>query len=93
MIVQKDGMVLLKQPRRVDYGLVQGSADLIGWRSLVITPDHVGKTIAQFLSLEVKTDTGKPTDAQTIWLQNVQRAGGAAGIVRSIDDVNEVLDT
>lgn len=91
MVVKKDDMILLKQPRRVDFGLVQGSADLVGWHTLEIKPEHVGMKIARFLSIEVKTATGQPTDAQKIWHANVLKAGGASGIVRSVEEAEEIL--
>ena len=75
----------------VRYGLATGSSDLIGWRSVTITPEMVGATIAQFVALEVKTPTGRPTNEQRAFLAAVHRAGGVAAIVRSPEAANEVL--
>lgn len=66
----------------VRYGLCPGSSDLIGWRELVITPDMVGHTVAQFCAVEVKTATGKPTPQQMQFLESVAQAGGVAVIAR-----------
>ena len=75
----------------VTFGLCPGSADLIGYRSLVITPDMVGQTVAVFAAVEVKSATGKPTPEQTAFLEHVQQAGGLAGIARSVEDAQRLL--
>lgn len=77
--------------RLVTFGLARGSADLIGWRTIVITPDMVGQQLAVFTSIEVKTPTGRIRTEQQAWLGVVQRAGGFAGIARSVCDANEIL--
>jgi hypothetical protein len=41
--------------RPVQFGLARGSADLIGLRTVTITPDMVGQQVAVFTSIEVKT--------------------------------------
>lgn len=66
----------------VRYGLCPGSSDLIGWRELVITPDMVGHTVAQFVAVEVKGPTGKATPKQMKFLEAVARSGGVAVIAR-----------
>lgn len=71
---------------RVSMGLCPGSGDLIGWVSRVIQPDDVGKDVAVFLSIEVKTDKGKPRDNQLVWISAVQNSGGIAAIVRSEEE-------
>ena len=59
------------------------SADLIGWRPLLIGPQHVGTVVAQFVSREVKevgwryTGTGREV-AQLNWAQLVTQGGGDA---------------
>lgn len=59
------------------------SHDLIGIRRVLITPEHVGTTIGQFVSIEVKrpgwTFTGTDRElAQAAWGTVVQRFGGFA---------------
>jgi hypothetical protein len=77
--------------RLVTFGLARGSADLIGWRSITITPDMVGTTVAIFASIEVKTPTGRVSPQQQTWMAVVQGAGGIAGVARSVCDANEIL--
>ena len=77
--------------RAVQFGLCKGSADLIGWRSIAITPDMVGTTIAVFTSVEVKTPTGRIRPEQQQWLEAVQAAGGIAGVARSVADAEVLL--
>ncbi len=75
-----------KTGRPVQFGLARGSADLIGWRTVIITPDMVGSRLAVFTSIEVKTPTGRLTPQQRSWLEAVRRAGGIAGVARSVAD-------
>ena len=72
--------------RPVSFGLCKGSADLIGWRTVTITPDMVGQQVAVFTSIEVKTPTGRVKPEQQQWLDAVQAAGGIAGVARSVED-------
>ena len=62
---------------------VMKSADLIGWRPLLIEPRHVGTVVAQFVSREVKAVdwhyTGADREpAQLAWAQLVTSGGGDA---------------
>jgi hypothetical protein len=77
--------------RLVTFGLARGSADLIGWRTIVVTPDMVGQQLAVFTSIEVKTPTGRVRPEQHAWQRTVSAAGGIAGIARSIQDANDLL--
>jgi hypothetical protein len=70
------------------YGLCPGSSDLIGWTSTEITADMIGKKIAIFTALEVKTETGKISDDQKIFLENVKNSGGIAKICRKLEDLD-----
>ena len=73
--------------RLVRYGLATGSADLIGWQTVTITPDMVGQRFARFLSIEVKTPTGRLSPEQETWRAAVLKAGGIAVVARSVEDV------
>ena len=77
--------------RPVQFGLCKGSADLIGWKRVTVTPDMVGQQVAVFLSIEVKTPTGRIQPEQQQWLDAVQAAGGIAGVARSVDDALDLL--
>ena len=77
--------------RLVTFGLARGSADLIGWRTITITPDMVGHRLAVFTSIEVKTLTGRVRPEQTAWLEAVRGAGGIAGVARSVEDALRIV--
>jgi len=78
--------------RLVRYGLANDtkqmnetlkSGDLIGWRPVLIQPQHVGHTVAQFVSREVKAPgwqyTGAAREsAQLAWANLVNSRGGDA---------------
>lgn len=83
--------ITLKNPRRVNFGLCEGSSDLIGLKSVVITPDMVGSKVAVFVALEGKSATGRPTEEQAAFLAMVIKAGGIAGVFRSLDDAKGIL--
>jgi hypothetical protein len=77
--------------RLVTFGLARGSADLIGWRTVTITPEMIGQRLAVFTSIEVKTPTGRLRPEQQAWLGVVRSAGGVAGVVRSVSDAEDLL--
>ena len=68
--------------RPLKYGLCVGSSDLIG----IVAPH--GRLIA----LEVKTASGRVTREQQQFLSLVERMGGVARVVRSVDDALRAVD-
>lgn len=79
-----------QQGRLVRYGLCKGSSDLIGYRTVTITPDMVGQQLAVFAAIEVK-DRGTPTPEQLHFITQVKAAGGLAGVARSVADAQRIL--
>lgn len=78
--------------RWIKYGVCNpGGSDLIGWRSITVTPDMIGKKIAVFTAVEVKTSRGKTTDAQANFIDQVRKAGGIAGVCRSAEDADALI--
>lgn len=77
--------------RPVSFGLCKGSADLIGWRTVTVTPEMIGSQVAVFTSIEVKTPTGRVQPEQQQWLDAVQAAGGIAGVARSVEDALRIV--
>ena len=73
--------------RLIRYGVANpGGSDLIGWRSITVTPDMVGQKLAVFLAIEVKGEKGKATDQQRNFIARVRADGGLAGVARSVED-------
>lgn len=58
----------------------KGGGDLIGWTRS-----------GQFASVEVKTDKGRVTGEQQAFIDAVKRAGGKAGVARSIAEALAIL--
>lgn len=74
------------------FGLCKGSSDCIGWTTVEITPDMVGKNVAIFTAIEVKTAKGRASDAQVDFINAVNRSGGIAGIARNDKDAIDIVN-
>ena len=83
--------LIIDNPAPVHFGLATGSADLRGWKSIIITPDMVGKRVAVLASIEVKINKQTYRPEQKEWADTVSEAGGIAGLARSITDAAEIL--
>jgi hypothetical protein len=80
----RPGDVVIRQGRPLHAGLCVGSSDLIGYR--------VVDRVAQFVALEVKSPTGRATVQQTQFIDHITSVGGCAGIVRSVEDAQTMLN-
>lgn len=90
-VVLQEGDVVVRKARALHAGLQAGSGDLIGWRSFVIQPEDVGRRVAQFVSFEAKEGAGQMRANQRTWREEVEKAGGIAVEVRSIEDGRRAL--
>jgi hypothetical protein len=79
----RPGDVVIRGGRPLHAGLCVGSSDLIGYRRV--------DGVAQFVALEVKSATGRPTPEQTRFLDHISSAGGCAAVIRSVEDAHSVL--
>ena len=77
--------------RYVQFGLAKGSSDLVGFKTVKITPEMINQEVAVFVSIEIKTERGKLTEVQQNWLQKVHDSGGIVGVARSIQDALKIL--
>lgn len=84
------GTIIVYAPRAVKFGLAEGSGDVIGMRSIEVTPEMVGTRIAQFVSLEGKVKSGT-SDEQRNWDAMVKMMGGISGQFRSVEDAAALL--
>jgi hypothetical protein len=69
------------EPRPFNTGLLPGFSDLFG-----VLPG--GKAVF----IEVKTEKGKPTEAQENFLNTVSMRGALSGVARSFDDVLKIIN-
>lgn len=70
-----------KSGRLIRYGLCKGSSDIIG-----LCADGT------FLAVEVKTATGRIRPEQLTFIAAVQKAGGRAGVARSVEDALRIAN-
>ena len=78
-ILNKSNNILhLRNPRPLKSGLTNGASDLIGFYSLSIKEEHLGKTLAIFWANEIKTKNDKLSKEQLNFLYFIAESGGEA---------------
>lgn len=85
------GDVVIRRARPLHAGLLKGSGDLVGWHTVEVTPEMVGRRVAVFLSLEGKQGTDRSSPEQIHWRNQVAQAGGIAAEVRRPEDASEAI--
>ena len=55
-------------------------------------PDIIACVNGHFLGFEVKNDSGKPTKLQEATIRKILTAGGTALVVRSVDEVQTIVN-
>lgn len=88
---RRGSTITLANARPVTFGLHPGSPDLMGWRSVKITPDMVGQTVAVAVGLEIKTAKGRTSPAQENFLSAMKLMGALSGVARSIEQAEGVV--
>lgn len=82
-----DNYIVLKNPRRLTFGLPKGSADTIGFKIETIA----GKKVPRFCAFEIKSRKDRPRPSQAKFLEMIRRSGGIAGLVRAPADLHRLL--
>ena len=86
------GHYQLVDGRHISSGLCVGSPDLIGWKTVTVTPSMVGQRIAVFVGIEAKRPSGgRLSEPQRAFLAALEQAGGIAAVVRSVADLDSAL--
>ncbi len=85
------GRVQDSHKRWHSFGLGKGSPDLVGYTKITITPDMVGKQVAVFTGIEVKTSKGVVADHQVDFIDNLVYGGAIAGVARSCKDAYDLV--
>lgn len=96
-LIKKNKDIYTIKGRKAAIGFGRGTSDLIGIRTIEITPDMVGKKIGQFVALEVKKEnwhyTGNAHEReQHNFINVINNLGGLAGFVNSEDSLNELIN-
>ncbi len=73
--------------------MCDGSPDWLGWVSVEITPEMLGKRVAVFCGLEAKRRVGGVVSKeQETFLNRLRDDGGIAGVVRSFEDCGDAVE-
>jgi hypothetical protein len=92
MVLCQPNDVVIRQARPFRAG-VEGMSDLVGWTRHTVTAADVGKTFAIYTAAEVKGERGRVREAQQVFIDAVNDAGGIAGVVRSEEEAKRLLDS
>lgn len=85
------GRVLIDDAYPIRMGMTTGGSDLAGWLPTVITADMAGKTFGRFVGIELKTGRTGLTADQKNFLDVVQKAGGLAGVARTVAEAEAII--
>ena len=69
----------------------EGISDLLGWTTMAVAGDAGLDRAAIFTAIECKWGRRRPTAEQEAFINVVQRAGGRAGVARSVEDAGKIL--
>lgn len=90
VVTLRPGDVVVHQARPFHNG-TPGQSDTWGWRPVTVTADMVGQVIAQHVEVEIKAGKDRESPEQKSWREAVNKAGGRAGIVRGLGDLDWIL--
>jgi len=87
------GVLRDKTGAYVRYGLGNGTSDIIGFTSVEITSEMVGKRVAIFTAIEVKQDDKSVVrDNQEKFIALVRKKGGIAGLAWTVPMSRDLTD-
>lgn len=81
-----------KKPRFVHYGVgPDGASDSVGYTKEIITQDMVGKQVAIFTVIEIKTLEGEAREDQIDFVNQVKADGGYGGFANCIEQARKIF--
>jgi len=95
-----NGVLRDREGTYIAYGMGNGTSDLIGFTSIKITPEMVGKRVAIFTAMEVKKDEAaklrddknKKKVQQGKFISFVKKMGGIAGFVWTVQMSRDLIN-
>jgi len=86
-----NGQIIKRFIQFIAYGLGAGTSDYIGWKSITVTPDMVGKKLAVFMAVEGKRyKDAVPDERQEKFIKRVHAAGGIALVVNAEQELEAI---
>jgi hypothetical protein len=79
-------------PDRIVRVGTPGMADAGAIVAVTITPDMVGQTIGVAVQVEFKTSTGRQSNDQKLWQLATEKRSGVYSIVKSTNDMENLLN-
>ena len=92
VVAQTADKIVLRKYRKMQFGLINGAHDLLGWASVVVTPAMVGQRVAIFTSVECKRPGKAMTEEQAQFAAVVRQAGGRAGVASSDEQAVSIVE-
>jgi hypothetical protein len=80
------------EPSRIVRVGTPGMADAGAIVAVTITPEMVGQTIGVALQVEFKTSTGRQSADQKLWQLATEKRSGVYSIVKSTNDMEQLLN-
>lgn len=90
-IVTHPDHVAIYGARPFKTGLPVGFPDLFGFAPVIITPEMVGKTMAVFVGIEVKTPRGRIRPGQMNMIYYMAEHGCRVGVARNKLDAEAIV--
>lgn len=81
----------MTDPSRIVRVGTVGMSDALAVVEVEVTPEMVGKRVGVAVGIEFKAGSGKQSKAQAAWQRALEKRGGVYGIVRSVDDLNALI--
>lgn len=72
----KKGEIIIIKNARPFHGMPEGFPDLCGWTEIEVTPEMVGRRVAVFTAVEVKTGKQTLRKEQRRFKEIIERMGG-----------------
>jgi hypothetical protein len=86
------GQMQAKNGQWVRYGIANpGGSDLIGYLPVIITAEHVGRTLAVFVAIEAKSSDGRLRPEQQQFLKVASELGAIVCVAKSEADAEMAL--
>lgn len=79
--------VLIRDARPIRAGMCVGVTDLVGWTTITVEPEHIGKKLAVFTAIECKEDNLPADPDRKKFIESVKIAGGFAKVIKSVSDL------